>query len=89
VHRIIERRRLLKCDVSAEGLVEASVEQLDLLNLADVWITAREGHETLGEVVNCPVVADPRQLADEVVCQRRPATRVDELREVILLAAPL
>jgi hypothetical protein len=49
---VVQSGRLLQRDVGAEWVAEAGDEELYLLWLSDGWVTSRERHELLAELVD-------------------------------------
>jgi hypothetical protein len=60
------------CEIDLQQLPKNDDEQLNLLNLCDACVMARQGHELLEVVVDGPLVVEKHKLPDRIVGQRQP-----------------
>jgi hypothetical protein len=63
---VIQRRRLLQCDVRAQGVAQPGDEELDLLGLSEGDVAAGKGDEAFAKLVDGPVPVH-RSIADSPI----------------------
>jgi hypothetical protein len=73
---VIQRRRLLQCDVSAQGVAQPGDEELDLLGLSEGDVAAGKGDEAFAKLVGGPRALQYSRLTNWTVHEGRPEVGV-------------
>jgi hypothetical protein len=79
---VVEGGRLLQGDVSSQGIAQADDEELDLQWLGEGGVTARQGHELFGIVIDGAGAAQHHQSADGAIGEGRLEAGIYQLYEL-------